>query len=75
MSLLAEIPLENAIATRCWESASEWRLVVFDGELSPEGRPMNSFGGETWRFKCDREEDIPMWIEAISKATKRVDGR
>ena len=75
MSLLAEIPLENAIATRCWESTSEWRLVVFDGDPSPEGVTMNSFGGETWRFKCDREEDIPMWIEAISKATKRIGGR
>ena len=73
--MLAEIPLENAMATRCWESSSEWRLVVFDGEAPPEGATYNSYGGETWRFKCEREEDVPMWIEAISKATKRVDYR
>jgi hypothetical protein len=75
MSLLADIPLENTIATRCWESPSEWRLVVFDGEPSPEGITVNSVGGETWRFKCHREEDVPMWIEAISKATKRTERR
>jgi hypothetical protein len=72
MSLLADIPLDNAMATRCWESPFEWRLVVFDVEATPDGITVNSLGGETWRFKCDREEDVPMWIEAISKATKRT---
>lgn len=75
MSLLADILLENAIATRCWESPTEWRLVVFDGKPSQAGVTSNSVGGETWRFKCEREEDVPRWIEAISKATKRTYGR
>jgi hypothetical protein len=77
MSLLAEIPLDNAIATRCWESPNEWRLVVFDGQTSAPAPASNAFptyGGETWRFKCDKEEDVPSWIEAIGKATKRVGG-
>jgi hypothetical protein len=76
LSLLAEIPLENAVATRCWESSTEWRLVVFDGALpnpSPTGLAHPQCGGETWRFRCAKDMDTPTWIEAISKATKRVD--
>jgi hypothetical protein len=75
MSMLAEIPLDNAVATRCWESPTEWRLVVFDGEpLFDTGVP-TSFGGETWRFRADSEEDVTSWIEAIDKASKRTTAR
>jgi len=75
MSMLAEIPLENAVATRCWESSTEWRLVIFDGEPTFDTGVPTSFGGETWRFRADSEEDVTSWIEAISKASKRVSGR
>jgi len=78
LSLRAEIPLENAIATRCWESTTEWRLVVFDGPIPAATETSiiyKSSGGEIWRFRCDKEEDVQIWIDAIGKATKRVHGR
>ena len=74
LGLLAEVPLDNAVATRCWESPYEWRLVVFDGPgpAPPSGGiEHNISGGEVWRFKCDKEGDVSAWLEAISKATKR----
>ena len=76
-----EIPLENAIATRCWESSNEFRLVVFDGPIpAPTVDGVIIYnqtlaGGETWRFKCEKEEDIQLWIDAVTKATRRVEGR
>jgi hypothetical protein len=78
LSLLVEIPLDNAVATRCWESSSEFRLVVFDGQTPTsvdDGVVYHPSGGETWRFKVDKEEDVQLWIDAIAKATKRVGGR
>jgi len=78
LSLRAEIPLENAIATRCWESKTEWRLVVFDGPVPAPSHTSiiyNSSGGEIWRFRCEKEEDVQVWIDATAKATKRVHGR
>ena len=68
LSLLADIPLENSIATRCWEAPSEWRLLVFD-------EAEEIVGGECWRFKCDKEEDVLLWLDAIAKATRRLDRR
>jgi hypothetical protein len=73
-----EIPLENALATRCWESSTEFRLLVFEGPVptdSPDGVVYRPAGGEAWRFSCDKEEDVQWWIDAIAKATKRIDGR
>jgi hypothetical protein len=78
LSLRAEIPLQNAVATRAWESPNEWRLVAFDGAVpstTSNRTTYNSSGGEIWRFRCDKEDDVQIWIDAIAKATKRAQGR
>jgi len=49
--------------------------VIFDGEPRFDTGVPASFGGETWRFRADSEEDVTSWIEAVSKASKRVSGR
>jgi len=49
--------------------------MVFDTPSAPPspGGTSHQIGGESWRFKCNKEEDLPDWLEAISKATKRGD--